>query len=204
MWTQAKICNIALSALLLQRQITNLDTDTSNEGKVLKTHFNAALYSSLEDMDLDSTSTVVTLELLEEDPDDIWDYAYKYPKNCALFRRIVSPVETDNRKTHIPKRVRMHRNKKSIFTNQDEAQAEIITTDFPLDMLSTNAGLAVAYKLAMLSSPLIVGKGSDKLREEIERKYAFYKAEAQEQDRIENFTFQDDETISEFVEARME
>lgn len=203
MYSKAKIFNIALGALLLSRQITDADTDTSNEAKVLNTHWNTALRSALEDMDLDSTATEVTLELIEEDPTDLWGYAYKYPSNCSFLRRIVSGERMDNRSSHIPKRVAMHDGVKAIFTNEVEAKAEIIPHDFPLGSLSANAGLTIAYKLALLAAPLATGKGAQRLIEAIEKKYAIAKAEAQDQDRRENFNFVDDEIESEFVEERM-
>ncbi len=56
----------------------------------------------------------------------------------------------------------------------------------------------------MLSAPLVTGKGSQKLMEAIAARYVVIKADAQEQDRNENFNFQDDDVSSEFVQARTE
>jgi hypothetical protein len=61
--TKAGIFNLALGALLLNRQVTNADTDTSNEARVLRTHYDLALFSALEDLDLDSTATRVAARL---------------------------------------------------------------------------------------------------------------------------------------------
>lgn len=203
MHTKAGIFNLALGALLLSRRITNVDTDQSNEAKVLLTHYDVALRATLEDLDLDSTSTQADLELLEADPTQHWSYAYKYPSNCAFFRRIQSSALMDNKTTHIPKRIGVYEDQKAIFTNETEAVGEYIAYDLPLSTLSATAGLAVAYRLAILSAPLIVGKGAAKLIEQIEKKYMITKAEAQEQDRRENFNFTDPEVESEFVEERM-
>lgn len=202
MHSKAKIFNLALGALLLQRRVTDADTDPSNEAKVLLTHYDVALNATLEDLDLDSTSTEEILELIEADPNDNWLYAYKYPTNCAFLRRLQSPVLTDNRTTHIPRRVAIHNGVKVIFTDKEEAVAEYVSYDVPLNSLSATAGLAIAYRLAMLSAPLITGKGAKALIDSIEKKYIATKAEAQEQDRRENFNFVDDDIASEFVEAR--
>jgi hypothetical protein len=203
MYSKAKIFNLALGALLLQRQVIDPETDKSNEAKVLLTYYDIAFRSTLEDLDLDSTSTQADLELIEEDPTDSWGYAYKYPSDCAFFRRIQSSATVDNRTTHIPKRVAIHEGKKVIFTDQIEAIAEYISFDVPLASLSATAGLAIAYRLAILSAPLVTGKGAQKLMEMIEKKYVTTKAEAQKQDREENFSFNDDTVDSEFVETRM-
>lgn len=202
MYSKAEIFNLALSALLLSRQIVDTDNDKSNECKVLNTHWKAALGATLQDLDLDSTSTPVTLEVITTDPNDLWKYAYKYPTNCAHLRRLQSCVDIDNRYTHITKRVAVHAGQKVILTNEDQAIAEIISTDVPLSSLSAQAGLALAYKLAVLSAPLITGKGAAKLRAEIQKEYLLAKAEAQEQDRLENANFTPDDIASEFVAER--
>lgn len=207
MYTKEEIYNLALSALLLQRQITNTATDKSNEAKVLNTNYDAAFRSALADMDLDSTATLETLELLETDPIDAWDYAYKYPTDCSFFRRILNAnyLETtmDNCTTRVPLRVAIHGGVKVIFSNEITATGEFITHEVPLSSLSPEAGLAVAYRLAILAAPLIVGKGASRLRTELLQKYTILKSEAQETDRKENFNFTDPLTESEFVEARL-
>ena len=204
MYTKAKIFNLALGALLLNKRIADVDTDTSVENQTLNVHYDTAFRSTIEDLDLDCTSVEAVLELIEEDPNALWSYAYKYPNNCAFLRRIQSSVIKDTRSTQIRKRVITHNGIKTIFTNEENAIAEYIPNDLTLDLLSSNAGLAVAYKLAMLSAPLIAGKGAASLRKEIQGLYVISKAEAQEQDRLENSNFDDDEVISEFVEARLE
>jgi hypothetical protein len=204
MYTKAKIYNLALGALLLSRQIIDTETDKSNERVVLGTHWDTALRSTLEDMDLDATSSQVTLELIELDPNDLWGYSYKYPSDCTYLRRLQSCVVEDNRSTHIPRRIAIKGGVKCIFTNKEDAIAEYISDNVPLSALSANAGLAVAYKLALLSAPLIVGKGAKTLMADIQAKYLVVKAEAQEQDQRENFNFEDPEVTSEFVQARIE
>jgi len=201
-YSKAKIFNLALSALLLQRQVIDADTDPSNEAKVLLSHWDAALALTLEDLDLDSTASQAILELQVLNPNDQWSFAYKYPADCAFLRRIQSSAVIDNRTTHVPKMIRMHQGKKCIFTNQQDAIAEYISINVPLNTLSASAGLAIALRLASLAAPLITGKGAQKLIETIEAKYIKAKAEAQEKDALESHSFVDEAIESEFVEAR--
>lgn len=203
--TKPKIYNLALSALLLAKQVIDTETDKSNEVKVLNLHYDIALETTLQDLDLDSLSMPVTLELLANLDDDTipWQYVYKYPSNCTYFRRIVSGQVTDNKSTHIAKRVALYDGEKAIFTDEITAQAEIIPTAVPLEALSGMAGMAVAYQLAYLSAPLIVGKGAKSLREIIMRDYLVAKSEAQEIDATENFNYESDWQRSEFVQARL-
>jgi hypothetical protein len=66
------------------------------------------------------------------------------------------------------------------------------------------AKMAVVYKLAFLSAPLIVGKGSKILRDSLMESYVVAKFEAQEDDALENFNYEDDDIRSEFIASRLE
>lgn len=207
-FTKTKIYNLALSALLLSRQVTDVDTDNvTNEIRILNQFWEEALASTLQELDLDGLSEEITLELLADltsDTESIWSYVYKYPSRCAYFRRLKSGARTDTNRTHIAKRTGLYNNQKAIFTNEYQAVAECIPTDFPLSALSSPAGMAVAYKLAFLSSPLVTGKGAAKLRQEIYQTYLITLGEAQELDKNENFSYDPAFVRSEFVAARLE
>jgi len=202
MYTKAKIFNLALGALLLKKRIQDTETDISTENQTLNVHWETALYSTLEDLDLDGTSSQKTLELRAEEPNDLWLFAYKYPDNCALLRRIQTQLLKDTRSTQVPRRVAQHNGEKVIFCNQEDVIIEYIPKDVALNTMSANAGLAIAYNLAILSAPLIASKGGDKLIKQIQERYVLAKTNAQEHDRLENAHFDDDETQSEFVEER--
>lgn len=202
-YTKPKIYNLTLAALLLSKRIIEVETDTSTEVATLNTHWDTALESTLKDLDLDSLSTPITLELITELTEGPWTYVYKYPTNCAFFRRIKSCVITDNKRTHIAKRVGMYNGLKAIFTNEYEAIAECMPKNIPLVALDANSALALSYKLAILSAPMITGKGAKDLVEKLEKKYLVVKAEAQEADASENFNYEDEALRSEFVDERL-
>lgn len=213
MYSKAKIFNLALQALLLKREIIDTASDKSNECAVLNQQYDVALASALADMDLDSTSSILNLEFVHDFTKDpipnngrqgpLWKYAYKYPDKCAFFRRLVSCNTIDDKFTHHAKRVAIYNNQKVIFTDVQYAIAELIPVDFPLQTLSAPGGITVAMRLAWQSAPLIVGKGAKSLREAIKNDYAMFKAEAQEIDSRESFSFQTDANMSEFVKVRM-
>ena len=203
MYTKAKIYNLALGALLLTKRVADVDTDPSSEVQTLNVHYETALRSTLADLDLDGTSSQKALELIELDPNPFWKYSYKYPSNCSFLRRIQSTVLKDNRTTQIPRRVAVLNNVKVILTNQEDAIGEYIPSDLNLSILTASAGLAIANKLAMLSSPLVAGKNAANIMKSIQSNYALAKSEAQELDRLENANFDEDEITSEFVETRL-
>ena len=197
------IYNLALSALLLSREVADVDTDQTNEVRVLNTHYDIALQSTLQDLDLDSMSSLITLELIETLTNEKWLYSYKYPTDCAFLRRLDSIAKVDRRSTHISKRTALRNGVKVIYTDELDAVAECIPKSVSLSTLESMAGMAVAYKLAFLSAPLIVGKGAKALRESILASYQLAKQEAQETDARENFNYQEDYERSEFVETRI-
>lgn len=214
MFNKALIFNLALQTLLLNRQIINADTDKSNEANALRTNWDPALRSALADMNLTSTCTRVTLELVATDPVPNWSHAFKYPSNCALFRRIISCSEVDTRTSHIPKLITIFNDKKTIFANLQttkfanaaptlDAVAEYVQSNFPIQTLQSDAGMCVAHRLAMMSASLVTGKGARTLMDRIEKNYSIHKALAQSVDAQESFSFQSEETMSEFVETRM-
>lgn len=210
MYSKAKIFNLTLGALLLSRTINDPDTDESNENKVLLRHWDVAFRKTLADLDLESTSTTATLELLTDDTDVIpfgWLYAYKYPSDCMFMRRIDSESKIDNRTTSVPKQVKIltvdEQTLKVILTDQYQAAIDYISRDVPLNTMSAPVGMCIAYNLAELCATLIVGKGAAKLKEENRAKYVIAKAEAKRIDALENFNFVDEATESEFVEARI-
>lgn len=203
-FSKTQIYNISLSSLLLYRQIVDAETDKSNEVSVLNTFWDVALTSTLADLDLDSTSEDVALELLVELTDNVlWGYVYKYPSNCSFLRKINSSLECDTKNTFIDKKIAMYQGQKAIFTNEYQAIASCILKNYPLEFLTPMGAMAIAYRLAILASPLIVGKGADKLIARLENQYVLSKSEAQKNDSNENFKFEDDSTISEFVEVRL-
>jgi len=205
-YTKPQIYNLAFGALLLSRQTTDPATDPSNEVKVLNTHYQTALDGALEDMDLDSTSTRATLALSVSAPMPYWNFGYTYPADCVALRRLepeASYTPIDNRRSHVPKLVRIVSGAKLILSNEENAIAEYISNVVPLSTLSPHGGLAVAYYLAWLSAPLIAGKGSRTLRNDVWEKYVLAKGQAQEQDRRENANFYADGVDSEFVNVRI-
>lgn len=194
--------NIALSALRLNHQTSDPDNDKTLAVKQLRLIYPLALSKSLADMDLNGTATKLKLELLAKTHPH-WEYVYKYPVNCAKFRKIVSPFAVDNKMTLIPSATEVVEDVSSILSNEPEAYAEIIPSNVNLSSLNPNAAMAVGFQMALMCPALVVGKGSTALRQSVFNEYKIYKAEAQEDDSNENVDTTPDEFKSEFIMARL-
>lgn len=205
MFTKVQLFNLAAGALLLKREISDADTDTSNEARVFRQYYDAALRKTLADLNLNSTAIYETLSLVDDEINDYWMYAYAYPTNCALIRRIQSEFRMDDRYTQIPFETGMFgttTKEKVIYTNEEDAILEYIADDINPNTLIADAGLAIAHMLAWMSAPILVGKGADRVKKDLMERYLVHKAEAQEIDKLENPTLDDPATVSEFVKAR--
>lgn len=204
MATKETIFNLTLSKLLLAREVTNATTDTSREVKILNTHWDSALRMTLKDLNLSTLAIEFDLELIESiNNDGPYLYAYKYPTECVLLRRIVSGYAVDTRYTSILKKVTQYEGQKAILTSKVNAQAEIQSKNIPLSAIGPEAENALACQLGILAAPLLVGKGAKALKESLLQEYVIHKGEAQEGDMNENYNPEEEALESEFVAARL-
>lgn len=203
MLSKPEIFNLALSALYLTKEITDAEGDPSKEARSLRAKFPIAFAKTIEDLDLNATSSFVQLELVLEEPNDLWGYAYKYPSNCAFFRRIKSCERIDNEDTKIPHETGYLNGQRVIYTNQWRAIGQYIPKDVSLAALNPSACTALAYMLAWYCPNLIVGKGSQRIRAEVLEMYRVFKSEAQEHDYRENERYFNPYEESSFVRERI-
>jgi hypothetical protein len=203
MWDKTKIFNLALSALFLQKRISNSETDTSTEALTLNNLWDTSFQIMLQEMDLDSTAMTADLELLEVDPNEDWTYAYRYPVNCAFLRRIESGVITDDEETSVDRKVQMLDGVKVIFTDKQNARAEFIPYDINIGDLNAEAVLCISLRLAQSAAPLIVGKNSENVIRSIEMRYEKAIIEAKRKDASETSIYQPEWMRSTLVKARL-
>lgn len=196
------IFNIALNALLIDYQTTDVDNDKHKAVRSLRTMYPLALSKTLSDLDLNKAATKLKLEQLELTHPH-WQYVYKYPSNCAKLRRLVSPFPVDNFGSRIPFGTETISGIDVIVTNEPDAYAEIQSTTTNLSVLNPSAAIAIGYQMAYLASALIAGKSSRQLKQSILQEYTLHKGEAMEDDQNENVDYTTDEFKSEFVQARI-
>lgn len=200
---KALIVNITLDALGLNHQTTDPDNDSNTNVKKIMTKYRLGLSMALTEMNLNKTTIKVKLEELDKTHPH-WDYVYKYPSKCTLFRKIVSPFPTDNKMTMIASATENIDGVDCILTNEQLAYAEIIPENINLSSLSPAAAVATGNMIASLCSALIVGsKGKEKVKREILDNFRFYKAQAQSLDSNENVDSTPDAFKSEWVSARL-
>lgn len=203
MYDKTGIYNLTLIALSITKKIADAATDTSREILTFNTLWDAVWTKSLMQLDLDSTTEMVELALIDTAPNNMWAYVYEYPANCAFLRRIVSERRTDDDESNIDKLVARYEGEKAIFTDQVHAYAEIIPDDIEPEDLSAEACLFLSYSLALAAVPLIVGKDADQTRKNLQSLQAQAFADATARDANESTVYQPEWMKSELVKHRL-
>lgn len=203
MFDKTKIFNLALAALSLQKRISNADTDTSTEALTLNTYWDIAFETALKEMDLDSTSTSKVLELIEQDPNTYWRFAYAYPSDCVFLRRIKSELLTDDEESKEDVRVEIYEGQKAVMTNKNEAEIEYISKDIPLSTLTPEAAFYISLRLAKLAIPLVAGTNKKDVSASLDEAYTMALLNAQRVDRLESSIYQPDYAKSGLAKARL-
>jgi hypothetical protein len=180
MASQTEICNLALSHIGSAKEITNIETERSQEALACRRYYTIARDMVLRDFEWPFATRLVALGLVESDPNDEWRYSYRYPTDCLFFRRILSGVRNERPDQRIPHKIASDDTGKLIYTDQQSAEAEYTILISNTDEYHPDFVMALSYMLASLvasrltqGDPLKLGTHMLKLYE-----YAITKAQA--------------------------
>lgn len=122
MLSATAICNLALIRIGIGQQISDIDTEESQEAKTCRALYVHVRDSVLEDFAWPFATKYFTLSVVEENPNGDWLYSYRTPTDCLRARRIVSglglPVDAG---APIAFALGMDDNGSLIYSNQDNA-----------------------------------------------------------------------------------
>jgi hypothetical protein len=163
MASETEIANLALSHLGIGKEISNIDTERSDEANASRRFYQICRDTVLRDFKWPFATKVAELALVEEDPTTEWAYSYTYPTDCLMARRILSGVRNDSRQSRVPYTISYGTASKVIFTDIENAELEytVKVTDsqrFPDDFV-----LALSYKLAAVMAPRLTSGDPFKL-----------------------------------------
>ena len=200
MASKTEIANLALSHLAVDKEIANLETESSKEASSARRFYDTARDMILRDFSWPFATKIAALSLIEEEPNTEWAFSYRYPTDCLYLRRILSGVRNDSRDTRAPYREAQDDAGIIIFTDEDDAQAEYtVKTDNP-QIYPPDFTLAFSYLLASLMAPRVTAGDPYKLGQRALAMYQAMKAKAENTARNEEQA--EEEPDSEFIRAR--
>lgn len=147
----AAVCNLALSHLGVGKTISNLETDDTQESRACLLFYDIVRDKIIRgDFAWPFCTKISTLGLVEEDPNDEWSFAYRYPTDCLMVRRFLSGVRTDTRDTRAPYKIARDSSGLLVYSDLEDAQIEYTmretdNTHYPPDFTMAFSFLLAAY-----------------------------------------------------------
>lgn len=179
MSSDAEVCNRALSHLGSTKEISNLTTDASAEAASCRRFFQPARDEVLRDFAHPFTTTIVSLGLVQTNPNNEWNYSYRYPSDCMMFRKIQSGVRNDRRETRVPYRIGKDSTGKLIYTDEVNAIGEYTFKETDISKWPIDLQNALSLLLASYIAPRVTGGDPFKLGEGALKKYFMMKTKAE-------------------------
>ena len=190
---------MALGHIGHSKLIADLDTENSQESSQCRLFYDQCRDMLINDFPWSFSTRIAYLSLVEESPNDEWEYSYRYPSDCLNIRRVLSGLRTDTRDSVIPFKLSSDDSGSLIFCDVENAQIEYSTNIDNPELYPPFFVMAFSYLLATFISPTITGGDKFKLGERAAKFYSFYIKKAQAQDANEEQADQAPE--SEYIRA---
>lgn len=200
MQVSTEICNLALGHLAAST-IQDAETEQSTEAKVCRLFYSPALREYLRDFRWPFASRIQALALIEEEPNSLWKYSYRYPSDCLDFYSIISPgLRAAQTVEPIPFVTSGDGQGQIIFTDQPDAEAEYgVYIDDP-NLLPADFIMGFSFRLAFYMAPRLTKGDPFKLGERAWKASQSWAAKAQYSARVESKS--DPKPTTESITAR--
>lgn len=171
MATETEICNLALSHLGNTKRIANIDTEQSQEASLFRVLYDTTRDLVLNEYEWPFATKIAALALIEEDPNDEWDYSYRYPSDCIKLMRVLSGFRTDTNSSRVPYKVSHDASGKIIYSDYEDAEIEYIRAITDTSYFSPDFIMALSFRLAAYAAPSLTGGDPFKLGERAMKMY---------------------------------
>jgi hypothetical protein len=198
--SEIAICNMALSHLGVGKEISNLETEKGEEAAACRRFFATARDNTLRDYPWPFATKIISLALVEEDPNEEWSFSYRYPTDCVRARRILSGQRNDNRQTRVPYVVAQDETGLLIYTDSENAELEYTFRDTDPSRYPGDYVMALSLRLASYIAPRLTKGDPFKLGERALQLHQLESMKAMQSAHVEE---QNEETpASEFERSR--
>ncbi len=207
-FSNTEICNMALSHLGTGKEISDLETEKSQEASACRRFYSVALEFVLRDFDWGFARKQVSLALVDtfsQGSGSEFSYSYRYPNACAKIRKIMSGFRQDTESSRVVFQESSDAVGKLLLTNapasvQYPLFVEITRNDQSPEVWPPDFVMAISYMLASLIAPRLTSGDPMKLGDKALQKYFVWKSKAEANDLSESVP--DIPYDSEFVRVR--
>lgn len=172
MASKTEICNLALAHLGVGKEIANVETERSQEATACRRFYDTARDATLRDFNWPFASRIVSGELIEEEPNDEWNYSYRVPVSALRIRRIISGTRNDTRQARVPYKIAQDAEGQLYYTDQESAEIEITYREDNPAMFPPDFVLALSFRIAMYVASIVTGGDPFKLGDKARQMYA--------------------------------
>lgn len=162
-FTDTDICNQALSHIGVGTEISDLDTDRSQEGSACRRFLEVVRQIVLRDFQWTFTTVTEDLALVEDfaseyaagtitEPPE-WAFSYRYPAGAVAVRRILSGSRVDSNGTKVPFRIGQDADGRLIYTDREDAQIEYSKLEDNTDLYDADVVDLMALLLGSRIAP---------------------------------------------------
>lgn len=164
---------MALSHIGHGKQIGNVDTERSAEANACLTYYDLCVSWMLRQFPWPFATKIVALALVQEDPNDEWDYEYRMPADSMALRRILTTggIRNDSRSTRVPYRIAQDSQGAVIWTDQEDAEVEYTFHETSEARFAPDFAEALSFRIALYIIPRLTRDDHSKLRRDVAALY---------------------------------
>lgn len=201
MASKTSICNMALSHLGIAKPIANIDSEQSQEAAACRTFYDVSRDRVSRDVAWPFLTKIEALALVEENPNEEWAYAYRYPSDCLDVRKIQSGVRNETNSQRIPYKIASDDQGLLLFTDREDAILEYTVRLDNVNLYPADFMMALSYRLATYIAARLTNGDPFKLMESVMGLYRIeiQNAAANAQNEEQPDVYPD----SEYVQARL-
>lgn len=163
------VANLALGRLGVSLTVIDVDTDNTQQAKIIRRHFSMSLETLLEAHEWNFATQLQALALLAENPVPSFLYSYSIPSDCLVIRQIAEDGMFPRFNLYEDQKQRWHQiysgASQLIYTNVYSAHAKYTTRVPDSAAFPNHFGRALAAQLSIDIAPSLITNNFGKVRD---------------------------------------